>query len=677
MTFELPEILTIIVLFIIFSVIFLDLFKISRILSEIIREGFGSYLLKRRKRFIAFRFLRILFINILIISTVIGLSAVVYLHQDTFPRLEYADPKIEGIWESYKKPITIVFNVPVDNTKINENINPMLQGHWVWEPYFGINRLSRVGRFYTDETLFPQERIVIYLTGIKRIFVEEAHEIGTVLESPRINEIKYAEPLNNSTDVELNKEITFQLEKPISDWEEVTYKITPTIQSNFKFVDDKNISITPKDKWESGEIYNVEIFVKPKKIIISSKELKESDNPVKTFNLKFATIKDAGVRSFSPKGSSVKQDALVKVRFEAEVDRDFAESSFKITPVVDGKFEWQDNKKMSFKPTKLFDKATKYTVSFTSGIKTTRGMQSEPLDFSFETIGKIKLLSYAPADGTVKVPINTPISITFDQEVDKASAESHFSVQPAMSGTVRWEDNTMIFDHSGFGYGTFYTVTLSSGIKSLYGLDSDQDFIFGFSTRANEIIIPMPLYLQPQYPVSFSCNIYATRMALAWKGFDLSATSIIGEMGYNESYNGGWRGNPYNEYVGNSDGSWGYGVYWGPVQRLFTNRGIQTQLRQGMSVSELAASVERGNPVIIWRYNGTSANYDMDWQADDGTYVRAINGQHGGVVTGFRGSADNPTQIYLNDPWFGLVWMDVGTFNYYWSRLGNTGVIIY
>lgn len=677
MIFGLPEILTIILLITIFGVIFFNLVKISRILSEIFRDGLKTYLLRRRKSFILIRFLKTFFISIVIISFVTGIAAAIYLNQSTFPRLEYAEPKIEGVWDSYTKPITVVFTVPVDNTRINENMNPMLKGQWVWEPYFGINRLSRVGRFYTDETLFPGERIVIYLTGVKRLFVDEGHEIGTVLDSPRINEVKFADPLNNSSDVELDKEVRFQLEKPISDWEEITYKISPEIKTDFKFIDDKNISIRPTEKWDSGEIYTVDIFVKTKKIIISSKELKEADNPTKTFSLKFATIKDAGVRSFAPKGSSVKQDALVKIRFEAEVDREFIESSFKITPSLEGKFEWQDNKKMTFKPSQLFEKATKYTISFINGIKTLKGMQSQPMDFAFETIGRIKLLNYSPADGTVKVPINNPISITFDQEVDKASAESHFSINPAMSGSIRWDGNTMIYEHSGFSYGAVYTVTLASGIKSLYGLDSDQDFAFGFSTRPNEIVISMPLYLQPQFPVSFSCNIYATKMALAWKGFDLSAISIIGETGYNESYNGGWRGNPYNEYVGNYDGSWGYGVYWGPVQRLFTNRGISTEIRSGMSISQLASTVEQGHPVIIWRYNGTSANYDMDWIAEDGTYVNAINGQHGGVITGFRGSADNPTHLHINDPWFGLIWMDVGTFNYYWSRLGNVGLVVY
>jgi len=186
----------------------------------------------------------------------------------------------------------------------------------------------------------------------------------------------------------------------------------------------------------------------------------------------------------------------------------------------------------------------------------------------------------------------------------------------------------------------------------------------------------MPLYYQPQYPVSFSCNIYAAKMALAWKGYNTDISGLISEIGSDarqDSY-GRWIGNPYVNFIGNGDGSWGYGTYWTALQKVFNNRGIATEVRTKWNLNELARSIENGHPVIIWRYNGTSQDRNLEW-GSPGVY--AINGQHGGVVTGFRGTIDNPTHFYLNDPWFGLIWMDRYTFDYYWSRLNRSALIIY
>jgi len=214
------------------------------------------------------------------------------------------------------------------------------------------------------------------------------------------------------------------------------------------------------------------------------------------------------------------------------------------------------------------------------------------------------------------------------------------------------------------------------GVKSIVGTDSTEQFYSVFLIRKNEVIISMPLYYQPQYPVSFSCNIYATMMGLAWKGYNTSATGLISELGNDASKNssGQWLADPNKVFVGSADGFYGYGVYWNAIQRLYTSRGIKTEVHENWNLSSLAQSVQAGHPVEIWRYNGTSADYNLTW-GTPGVY--AINGQHGGVVTGFRGPASNPTAIYINDPWFGLVWMDSGTFDYYWSRLNRVGLVIF
>jgi hypothetical protein len=50
---------------------------------------------------------------------------------------------------------------------------------------------------------------------------------------------------------------------------------------------------------------------------------------------------------------------------------------------------------------------------------------------------------------------------------------------------------------------------------------------------------------------------------------------------------------------------------------------------------------------------------------------------HGSIVTGYIGPADNPSSIYIHDPWLGRLWIDVATFDAYWSYSGRTALVVY
>jgi uncharacterized protein YvpB len=47
-------------------------------------------------------------------------------------------------------------------------------------------------------------------------------------------------------------------------------------------------------------------------------------------------------------------------------------------------------------------------------------------------------------------------------------------------------------------------------------------------------------------------------------------------------------------------GSYGYVVYAEPLKDLFSQIGLHTDVRYGMTYEELASEVKSGNPVIVW-----------------------------------------------------------------------------
>lgn len=620
---------------------------------------------------------RVLFTIILFI---IPMALVIGVYISNTPNIQSSTPNTEGILKNYSEPVTVVFNVPVDSSRLTENVTPDIKGEWTWQPYFGISRLTRVGHFYPKETLFEGKRIVIYITGIGRIgFFNEGHEGGFVFDSAKLPEIVKVNPEHKSLDVAEDEEILLEFDKPLENLVHIKYKFSPEVEFNTETISDTTFKITPKDRWKLSTSYTLTVERQDNRVDLETNQVLENENPVVIHKYEFDTMKEPLISHFAPIGKDIKVNSEIKMLFYIDMDRGSVEDNFNISPQIEGSFKWVSDKALVYSPTSELPRGTAFTVVLNKDIKSRDGViAGKDLTYNFETIGKVNITNHTPFNNEVKVSENTPIKITFNQEVDRASAESNFSITPSIAGSFIWEENnTLTFvPSSKLLYDTRYYIAINPPVKSLYGLDSSDRFEFSFVTRRNEVIISMPLYYQPQYPVSFSCNIYASMMALAWKGYSTNASGLISEMGYDSSQDsqGRWLANPNQVYVGNSDGSWGYGAYWYAVQKLYSNRGIQTQVHEYWNVSALAKSIEAGRPVQIWRYNGTSQDRNIEW-GTPGVY--AINGQHGGVVTGFRGSSDNPTAFYINDPWFGLIWMDVGIFDYYWSRLNRVGLVIF
>ncbi len=79
----------------------------------------------------------------------------------------------------------------------------------------------------------------------------------------------------------------------------------------------------------------------------------------------------------------------------------------------------------SFTPTGLFAASTLHTVTLTAGILSLTGEPLAPVSFTFTTAGPFARVSSVPAPGTLNVPLNTNITVTFNKDVDAAT------IQPA------------------------------------------------------------------------------------------------------------------------------------------------------------------------------------------------------------------------------------------------------
>ncbi|HAZ31594.1 MAG TPA: hypothetical protein DCY61_02670, partial [Dehalococcoidia bacterium] len=94
------------------------------------------------------------------------------------------------------------------------------------------------------------------------------------------------------------------------------------------------------------------------------------------------------------------------------------------------------------------------------------------------------IITILPEVDAVDAAPGVDIAVTFSEEMDRASAEEAFSIEPAVSGIFRWVENTMTFEPEvELEYGTFYTVTLSPAPRDLAGNELAMHYTWGFSIQ--------------------------------------------------------------------------------------------------------------------------------------------------------------------------------------------------
>ncbi len=117
-----------------------------------------------------------------------------------------------------------------------------------------------------------------------------------------------------------------------------------------------------------------------------------------------------------------------------------------------------------------------------------------------------------------RVQVFDAIPITFNQRLDRASAEGSFHISPTVAGTISWKDNfrTMQFTPtSPFAFDTEYTITIDTGAHSYLGVKVDvngdgiggEPYVFTFRTTAHDTIPPT---LGTMYPAANQQDISST-----------------------------------------------------------------------------------------------------------------------------------------------------------------------
>jgi uncharacterized protein YfaS (alpha-2-macroglobulin family) len=161
-----------------------------------------------------------------------------------------------------------------------------------------------------------------------------------------------------------------------------------------------------------------------------------------------------------------------------------------LTPPVRGRGEWLNTAIYRFVPEERLSPATTYKARIAAGLTdTTGGELAEDYLWSFTTLSPAVLLT-VPDDGSLYVGPSQPITVTFNQPVDRNAAENAFTLvngatQDTVPGVFAWpETATMTFlPDRPLARATRYQAMVSAGVSSDVGQGAtESNYGWSFTT---------------------------------------------------------------------------------------------------------------------------------------------------------------------------------------------------
>jgi len=195
----------------------------------------------------------------------------------------------------------------------------------------------------------------------------------------------------------------------------------------------------------------------------------------------------------------------ITIQFLKPMNRQSVEEAFKIEPPVEGKLTWDYEWRLSpysyntyfeFKPTYSYKPNTVYTVILDTTAHDTSGAHlSQLYVWSFTTIG-VKIIDYAPRNGSIGVSTSSQIGIVFNLPMDQKTVQEAFSINPEVDGIFVWSSDKGSYGNSYLYFrardrylaaNTQYTVKIDTTAKDTSGVNISDSLVFSFTTEGIKI----------------------------------------------------------------------------------------------------------------------------------------------------------------------------------------------
>jgi uncharacterized protein YfaS (alpha-2-macroglobulin family) len=224
------------------------------------------------------------------------------------------------------------------------------------------------------------------------------------------------------------------------------------------------------------------------------------EEPEEPLSFSFTVEGKLGVDMVVPEADSqdISLDSAVLVQFNRPVapltvleEEAPGGNLLRFEPAVEGSGKWLTSTIYVFRPASAWQPATSYRATVPAGVSDTLGGSlEEDHVWSFTTVSPAVAEVY-PDVGTKYVGLSEQVKVTFNQPMDRASAEGHFSLmaveaEETVAGSFSWtDDSTLAFQPEQPLYlSTRYEAMVSAGAAAAENPEAvvKEDFSWKFTT---------------------------------------------------------------------------------------------------------------------------------------------------------------------------------------------------
>lgn len=222
------------------------------------------------------------------------------------------------------------------------------------------------------------------------------------------------------------------------------------VAGTLTWTNDRVVAFAPSDGWKRGARYAVELTATAK----SARGLPLN----KPQSFEFGTLGSFRVAQTIPadKAFDVGADAAITVLFNRPVVPLAAvgaqaglPNALALAPAVEGKGEWLNTSTFVYRPAAPLAAGTTYTARVAETLRDNLGATLDAAYVWSFVVAAPTVRFVAPGDAARDVDLRQPISVTFSQKMDRASAEAAFKLAPAVRGSFRWSDEALQTGKSG------------------------------------------------------------------------------------------------------------------------------------------------------------------------------------------------------------------------------------
>lgn len=445
-----------------------------------------------------------------------------------------------------------------------------------------------------------------------------------------------------------------ELVAPNRDLRKLTLRTTPKIATKLSVTGDQHYAWQPVELLPQGTEVNVEIY--------------DEKNHVSLYKRSLAVASEPHITTPASR-SHLGERTPVEITFDQPI-ADGQDNLISFDTAGEG--AWKDESTYVFTPAKLTP-GQSYSYEVKAGLRSKPGgIITTAQNGTFTATGPVWVTGSSPNGRDLAQSAQT-VSFTFDQPVDRGSAESRFSISHGTVVAKSWRGDTLQVRVENLGFQQSVTATIAAGVvNSGFGLPSNRAFSIGFTTEARTTKLNVPHYRQ-QY--SASCTGAVLRMILAYRGIATDDMGVVQRMGYaprdmNKSTDPPTWDDPDEMFVGSVNGSiaagTGAGADAGAVAKAARSFGRSATPIRGASANWIADHIHAGNPVVL--FGATRNTGNITWQTPTGRIVTMNQTGHVYTVYGVVGEPSNPIGFWVHDPLGGSRYWSVGEVNMQISR---------